>query len=131
MGERGEGGVFAAIEAEDEALTFAVFGDEAEAGAEGAFDGTEGEDLVGEFDLAGDGAVEAEDGLDDFAAAGADDPGEADDLARADGEVDVGEGAGGGEVFNGEADGVGGAGYCLRCGLPAGRAARSQRWRGV
>ena len=89
LGERGEGGVLAAVHREDEALAFAVFGDEAEFGGERGAEGTERGGAAVERELAGGGGVEAEDGLRDFAAAGADEAGEADDFAGADGEVDI------------------------------------------
>ena len=62
--QRGERGVFAAIQTEDEPLAFTVFGYEAESGGEGVLDGAERERLVVDPNVPANRGIEAEDGLD-------------------------------------------------------------------
>ena len=78
-------------EVHHQALLAAVLGDEAEAGAHGGERAPAGQALARHLDVAGVGLVDAEDRAGDLAAAGADEPGERDDLAGADVERDVEE----------------------------------------
>ena len=94
VGQRSEGGVFGAGHGENEALAFAVFGAKADAGFKGGIDGTELDFVAADADFAGGDGVEAENGGGDFAASGADEAGEAENFAGAQGEADVLEFAG-------------------------------------
>ena len=99
-GERGEGAVFAAVHGENEALAFAVLGDVADAMAQSAADVSRVERLVAEENGPGGVVIQTEDGLGDFAAASADQAGEAENLTLSEGEMDILKFARGGEIFD-------------------------------
>ena len=106
--EGGEGDVFADGHFGDEAGAAAVFGDEVDAVADGVLGAGDAERVVVEQDFALEHAVDAEEGLGDFGAAGADEAGEAEDFTGGDVEGDGVAGLGGGaEVFDCEAGGAG------------------------
>jgi len=92
--EGGEGSVLAAIHGEDKALTFPVFGQEAETGIERGGDIAEGEFLAIDPDAAGGLGIKAEDGLGNFTTTRTDEASEAEDFTGAEGEVDIMEFAG-------------------------------------
>ncbi len=112
--EEGEGEIFAATHHEDESLAFAVFGDEADAAAHGFTDAAEFEGFTFENDFTFSAFVEAEEGFSDLAATRADEAGETDDFTGADGERDVAEFTGAGEIFDVEKEGAVGIGGVLR-----------------
>ena len=78
-------------EVHHEPLLAAVLGDEAEPGTHGGERAAAGELLAGDLDAARVGLVDAEDRARHLTAAGADEPGQRDDLAGADFEGDVEE----------------------------------------
>ena len=82
--QRGEGGVFAAVQSEDETLALPIFRDESKAGGKGLFDGAEGKRAVVDADFTGSRGIETEERLHDLAATGANNAGQTDDFAGAD-----------------------------------------------
>src|SRR5690606_28414829 len=86
--------------AEDEALDLAVLGDQAETGLDGGVDVAPGQRATLERDRAGLVGVGPEDGPEHLGAAGTDEAGDADHLPGPDGERDVLEPTGRGEVLD-------------------------------
>lgn len=114
MGEAGEGGdgeIFADTEGEEEAVGFAVFGEQGDAVADGFAGGADwgGGGTAVEEELAGVEAVGAEDGAHGFGAAGAHETGEPEDFAAVRVEVDIADFIAEAEAADGEGDGAAGA----------------------
>jgi len=97
--ERGHGDVGADGHLEDDAVLAAILGDVADSEADGVSGSRDADRRAVEEDFAAIGGSDAEEGLCEFGASGADEAGDAEDFAAADGEGNIVEAGGGaGEI---------------------------------